>query len=172
MFALLAEDVGLPGPPGWFSVPWRDGRYAMGLVAALAYRVAQPLTLAPALASRLHAALTLSEQQRDVYWVCDDLRDEAYYVDLPPTLQTLAIMRLRMLQLLVSNSHGGGHGYNTVLLGSWHKLVFPDALPVAEIVQAQRASDAVGVADARRRAAFKAAWAAGLYRAAYALGPR
>ena len=168
VWALLAEDVSQHNPEGWFSIPWKDGRNVARMLTTIA-----AAELAEGVPCAVATALEMQHTYTDVdgYMDCQDLRDQVMRADVSPTLQTLCVMRLRAMQLFMSNSHGGGHGYNTVLLRYWHKLVIPNVDAVARAVAAARASDALGwKADARRVEAFKSAWDAGLFRAAYALG--
>lgn len=173
VFALLAEDVEPHAPEGWFKLPWRDGRQAVGLVTDLIQRAASglygtPLAIAGDV-TRLHP------DDPDLYWRCEELRDDVDRAGFSTSFASLLLMRLRMLQLLASNSHGGGHGYNTVLLRDWHRLA-PEHVDCArQFVWVRRQLDALGVdgslanVSPRRQQAFAVAWRDGLFRAAYAL---
>lgn len=171
VFALLAEDVEPHAPGGWFRLPWRDGRQAVGLVGDLLYREGHTIS-----DRVVRHVMDLVPGDPDLYWRCEELRDEVFDTGFASiSLTTLLLMRLRMLQLLASNSHGGGHGYNTVLLRDWHRLAPEHVDHAQQLVQHRRLLDALGVdgslsnVSPRRVQAFATAWRNGLFRAAYAL---
>lgn len=167
VFKLLLEDVGPQTPDGWFALPWRTGHRARMLVSKLYAELGRTGLEVPVDET---LAYRIAPDWDEAYWLCERLRVDLMRETIPLAAQLLLGMRLRILQLEVSNSHGGGHGYNSVLLAGWHRL--DELLPIdlAQHVLYARRSDALGPNPApRRAAAFDEAWRLGLFRAAYAL---
>lgn len=167
VFTLLREDVGAQNAEGWFSMPWRQGKWAQQLVRRLYMRtgrVPHDRTEAE------ECAYTVEAGWPEAYWLCERLRVELMHDNIPLNAQILLGMRLRMLQLEDSNSHGGGHGYNNVLLSGWHRLDLTPLGDIAGLVRLHRQCDVLGEdPDPRRAAAFDEAWRHGFFRAACAL---
>ena len=174
VFALLAEDVEPHAPEGWFKLPWRDGRQAIDLITHL-LRGTYGCQMTSDEAEQVSDVATLDVTDPDLYWRCEALREDVVRINTPSSTAELMLMRLRMLQLYTSNSHGGGHGYNAVFLRGWHKLDARAVAPAERLVEHYRMFDALGVEGSlanvspRRQQAFAAAWRAGMFRAAYAL---
>mgnify|MGYP000098687104 CR=1 FL=1 len=168
--SLLAEDVRRQVPEEWFAAPWRDGRNAMALVEALLRRGGRRRRR---LRSEVAASLKICGDHPEDYWTAEDAMVELSRAHLSATDHILASMRLRMLQLLLSHSHGGGHGFSALLLRDWHRLDLARVIDVEGLVRQHRCADALGPSPqaARVSAAFQQAWKAGLFRVAYALAP-
>jgi len=163
---------------GWFTLPWRNGRNAVSLATAYArtFVAFRSGRLDPSLPTAMSDGFTTLAlrfgahlQASGLYWTIDDIRDDLRTVNHPgvPALRAA----LRCLQLWLSSSDGGGHGYNIVLQDTLVDVS-------EELVLEWRCHDAIGVgsqldgspADKQRRA-FRLAWERGLFHAAYALPP-
>lgn len=163
--ALVLDEQRLErGATGWFALPWRDGVNAFGLSVA----TAEHLVRGP-----IKALDSLNEDKYPLdllYEHAEELFAETSSRDF--SVKGAAIKAAcRCLQLKISRSDGGGHGYN-VILSRYIAQHVPDAL-----VEIWRARDALGyelefdgTARDRVRGAFRIAWRRGLFRAAYALG--
>jgi hypothetical protein len=172
LFALLLEQSVPSTPQGWFSVPWRNGFHAVWL----AYHLDLDLRSdGRELRKSVFDCLIGAENSARVetpkyYWSARKLiRALTQNMVFPEAL----ISALRMMQLYVSSSDGGGHGYNEHLLSLCEKLLERGHTEetLARSVRQARAVDVVGAATSseqqRRLAAFYTAWDRGLYKLAY-----
>lgn len=161
----------------WFSLPWRDGWCAAKLAFAC------------------HEQYAFSERReneirRNRAW-CDDKQVSPRLYEEASAMIAVVAQRvmvvgtnyerfhmagLRCVQLLISNSHGGGNVYNDVLSHAFGNV--PNWWPneLRRQVRDARCEDAIGVpagfdgtSDDKLREAFKIAWDRGLFQAAYAL---
>lgn len=154
--AVIAEHKLDNNAEGWFKIPWRDGWNAVGLAVA-----ASPLDY-----SRPWLTGVFDARRNDMttYWEAEERM-----VGADPMLRA----GLRCLQIKISNSHGGGHVYNAILVGPFNE---PAPQEVSDTVLEHRCRDAIGTTaimqndvNDRLRRAFTTAWKRGLYLAAYSL---
>jgi hypothetical protein len=179
--AILDEHKLDQNAQGWFVVPWRDGWNAVMLAweswrSLVDSRTDAELEIDIFLKNQLrlyqnpnasHGAMAGLAYER-----ARELIEE--HASALPTRHLLTA--LRCLQALLSNSHGGGHVYNTLLQLAFGKTE-PDHL-LEELVLEYRCRDAIGTTVVmqgnsldRHRRAFTIAWKRGLYLAAYAIAP-
>lgn len=157
--AVIAEHQLEQNATGWLRLPWRDGRNAVSLAAALSPHDT-PAWLVEALISP-----TIDPS---LYWRAADSSTD------PCPLQRAA---LRCFQVLVADSDGGGHVYNDILRQPIDRLCRDGITDdLINAISKHRCKDAIGVGpkltndeDDRLRRAFTTAWSRGLYHAAYSL---
>lgn len=155
------------GADGWFELPWRDGRNALGLALEQHQRRME----VPRADAGIEAAVILAEKL-----ILADVRNADTYhaaterlAEIPYTLNTAALRAaLRCFQHVIMRS--SGELYNGILRNA---LSFDE-----DLVLRWRCRDAIGVlpqlendTDDRRRRAFVIAWKRGLFHAAYAIAP-
>lgn len=168
VFAILGEE-GAGGPEGWFSVPWRNATCVVEmLVEIYQHKIGIKLDVTQEEIAALRILDTDWFDASAEYSACEETRAQLATCQAPQPRTELLATALRARQLAIAHSDGGGHAYNALLLNRWRLFDVDDA-DVALIVRDARCEDAVPV-DERRRRAFKEAWSAGLYQAAYALG--
>jgi len=162
---------------GWFTIPWRDGFNAFRLAVDLSDGAGQNeiRNFISSVKDRNEARVP------EVYWKAAELislfgpdinrRSSIHY----------QYAALRCLQILNSNSDGGGAIYNTLLdLALSRHDVEDTGLDwdaIAKLVMRHRCNDALGMSDrhqslmSREAGAFEIAWKRGLYHAAYSIRP-
>lgn len=172
LFALLLEQSVPSTPQGWFSVPWRNGFRAIWLAYQLDFGTG---SYSLELRKRVYDCLINAEKSvrtetTQYYWAARGLiRELAQSVVFPEAM----ISALRMMQLYVSSSDGGGQGYNDHLLMLCERVMERGLSEhnVGRAVRHSRALDVVSDEDSptyqRRLAAFYTAWDRGLYKLAY-----
>lgn len=160
-------------------VPWRDGRNAIGLAMA----TTEHTLLAQGASTGLRALITRAREVRRVACSTDSPTAMGWvYAEADTLLEATTTMStreddgyralratLRCMQLLASQSSGGGFGYNVVLTHIVPLMVPRDILSC-------RCQDAIGTFptlrndkyDSRRRA-FTLAWNRGLHHLAYSI---
>ena len=154
---------------GWFKVPWRNGWNAVGLATTTWDSIEDGQSSDNEYATfRFLSDVISSRQLQGSYEVANLLLDRAHH--------KLLYAGLRCLQVLASNSHGGGEVYNTIL-----RLAFDAEQPsllFEHHVLHWRCLDALGVEPTlngdkfdRQRRAFFIAWKRGLYHSAYSIKP-
>jgi hypothetical protein len=169
-------------PEGTFEPPWRSVSGALGLVSRLAMvlpddgdSLSQRFPTLGAVAWRAIDDITralepylTSQRYEQLDNLLDDVRRS------PPSGEgELVAAGLRICQLAIANSHGGGHAYNSPLRRAAETLldrgwIEPDAL--AQVIERARLHDALGSgADAKKREAFRTCWRAKRYALAYCL---
>lgn len=173
--SVLAEHALERSTHGWFQLPWRDGWNAAYLALDGWYQH-----------SNSDEALLLKEIAEHVdHWVAARCISPSIYEQADHDLAVTAAAffngdrrrylssALRCVQLVISNSHGGGATFNEVL-----RACFDGCRTdwISNIVLRARCRDAIGVdpfeandEDDRLRRAFKIAWGRGLFHAAYSL---
>lgn len=156
---------------GWFTIPWRDGWNAV----TLAHRLC-PTWDALGAKNFMTIAISKRDASNQTYWQCDE-----YLSQISTNIgvdATFIYAALRCLQVLSSNSSGGGEVYNTIL----RRAVDKSGCNVEDIensILIYRCLDAIGVGPLlmndphdRYRRAFTIAWKRGLFHAAYAINKR
>jgi hypothetical protein len=164
---------------GWFRPLWRGGEWATKLPLHVACMseifdrdTKEELVKATALINgwdRTGLTPTL------VYETAGKLYQQMVQPKLNTPSAGFIAASMRCLQLLVSNSHGGGAVYNEILIPAFLGIE-PDL--VENAVLEYRCLDSIGTThilkgdrNDRQRAAFTTAWRRGLYLAAYSLPP-
>lgn len=154
---------------GWFKLPWRDGWNA----ADLAFNVyLNQLGQSPGVVERiLTEALDARKSSAQLYW---DVTERLTGMSTDGSWRFL-YAAYRCVQVLISNSSGGGEVYNDLLRRALRDM--DDELTERFVLQ-HRMQDALGVSRTmdggtmdRARRAFTIAWQRGLYHAAYAIQP-
>lgn len=149
---------------GWFEIPWRDGWNATDL----AYHAFERLTVGN---DHLELTKILGERKlsAELYWRASEEITNNNALGSSRFLYAA----WRCLQVLVSNSSGGGVVYNDIL-----RRAFRGYDGLEDIVLMHRMRDALGVHSVmdggtmdRARGAFRIAWKRGLYHAAYSIRP-
>ena len=169
--------------PTWWHIPWRDGLNTAELCLRLAraaeagYRIDDP---------NATIKLTMIHTIQKLISAPNRFQNTETYFQLQEHLSVLAgcshlsgdhfiTIAVRSCQLVISNSHGGGHAFNALLRGVWERHAPLDA---DKLMRATRCKDALGfppefdqnIAADRLRRAFYTAWDRGLYQVAYAIG--
>lgn len=149
---------------GWFTMPWRNGRYAVGLaLTVFGTERVRAVSIPDVLLLAWHNISSMSYEE------LDDLR---YLMPIDHHLSRFIRGALRCQQLLLSKSDGGGMVYNDVL-----SVAIGDYVSEEQMIE-WRARDALNVPVGQTTAAweharktFGLAWKRGLYHAAYAIKP-
>jgi hypothetical protein len=171
---------------GWFRLPWRNGRHAVALARQAASEVSGEIS-GKAL-FEIHEFLDEFVYLTDSAWIIDgtwasyknemyERAGQLYRGLIQPKIDTdparLLSAALRCSQLYIANSHGGGSGYNEILIPAF--LPIEPALVEKHVLE-HRCRDAIGAssqlygdAKDRERRAFTTAWQRGLYFAAYSI---
>lgn len=149
---------------GWFEIPWRDGWNAVDL----AYHAFERF----AVGNSNHELTTILANRKpsaELYWHANEEIANSNTLGW----ERFTYAAWRCLQVLVSNSSGGGVVYNDIL-----RRAFRDIDGLEDIVLMHRMRDALGVPSVmdggtmdRARRAFSIAWKRGLYHAAYSIRP-
>src|SRR5262249_8938144 len=149
---------------GWFELPWRDGRNAGLLCFDVAARIVEH-TNNPETIRGLNEILrpVMIDNPAHLYTRLEDLLGLVHrwgYQGVNDPLRA----GFRCFQLWISQSSGGGHGYNDVIKRHCAEACEED------LVMKHRGRDALGTelqlqGDAmdRYRGAFKIAWGRGLF---------
>lgn len=156
---------------GWFTIPWRDGWNAIHLAHKLC-----PTWDSLGAKNFLTIAISRRDASNEAYWQCDEYISQlGTNIGVDPTFLYAA---MRCLQVLSSNSSGGGEVYNTILRRAVDKSGL-DAKDIEDEILMHRCLDAIGVGPLlmndpfdRYRRAFSIAWKRGLFHAAYAINKR
>lgn len=171
VFTLLRE-VSVGGPEGWFELPWRRGaEHVVDLLLQLwMWHVGTGIEATPEEQAARRILDISFPNEAMTYTACDEALVDLQTCAAPAPRVELLSTALRARQLDAARSDGGGHAYNVLLVARWARFQVVDA-DVAGLVRDARCADALGPkAPARHAHAFGAAWDAGLYRAAMALG--
>lgn len=169
VFQILAEE-GLGGPEGWFSVPWRDGRNVVEMCKQLYNHNPWGAQRTDEESSAYHVLMMGWPDPSIEYSACEEARAQLRTSAAPrPRVEILSVA-LRARQLAIARSDGGGYGYNMILRMGWSSFEIGGdwEAVAARIVLDARCVDAVGHHPKYQRA-FREAWEARLYSAAYAL---
>lgn len=160
----------------WFSIPWRDGWRAI----ELAFVLGQGCGLTE-VERFLRETIRRRSSQTEVYYESAELIQHCSTSFRSPSRYMYAA--LRCLQVLCSNSSGGGEVYNIILRRAIDTHDEHEAGMTLDQVEAvvtkYRCFDALGLDDssiksslfAKSIKAFEIAWKRGLYNAAYAIRP-
>ncbi len=157
---------------GWFIPPWHDGWNAIELALAQAHHEEHGQY------PGYHPAAVSSGELWEVQLLVDKrIRTNEAYHNIGEILVSGTLIKrrafyaaLRCYQVLIANSHGGGHVYNDVLRPIFNSIEITERL--ASLVEQHRRNDAIGKnADEKYKRAFQIAWRRGLYLAAYSLTP-
>lgn len=178
LMSVLSEESLVPSVGNWFAIPWRDGWNAASLARVCYTRFAgdDGGHVDPLINVRLARWILDRDMSPTVYEQAGDaILEVSGKVSLHAlTAAGLLLCSLRCVQLVVSNSSGGGATLNDVLLHRFERI--PWTVYFADEVRDARCRDAIGVgaqlnndANDRLRRAFRLAWDRGLYRVAYAL---
>lgn len=156
---------------GWFTLPWRDGENAVRLALAV-YETQWPHIIGGAPVALWQIASDLQNTGIDQHLSYEQLDEYRYSMPISHPLSKYIRAALRCRQLKISNSHGGGHVYNDVLV-----LALYGDVTEAQVIE-WRARDALNNTIGntsqqweRARKTFELAWKRGLYHAAYAIKP-
>lgn len=160
-------------PDGAFGPPWRSVAGPLSLVLRLAVSApGRPPEVGAGVWQALHEATEDLDRYRTAgqYWRLTDFLDSVRRV--PPCAEAeLAQAGIRVLQLAIANSDGGGHAYNGPLSRAVETLMQHGWVDVGELalaIERARLYDALGPdAAPRRQAAFRTCWRAGRYALAY-----
>lgn len=157
----------------WFAVSWHDGWNAVGLAKASfevnfdEYASPREANIDKDLTEFLHTR----NKSAEVYWRAGNYLEHIDREDVSPLLYAA----LRCLQVLISNSDGGGVVYNDILRRAFEKTEMPAHLFEDTILE-YRCRDALGSTAVlqsdkgdRQRLAFSIAWRRGLFHVAYSL---
>jgi hypothetical protein len=159
---------------GWFKVPWRDGWCAVRLAVGCFDSTFDHYSSEREgdICKFLKLQIVKHECTAEGYWTAAEYLNGVDTDNVSPFL----LAALRCLQVLISNSSGGGEVYNVILSLAFGRVA-PDHL-FEEIVLEHRCRDALGTTSIpqndkndRVRRAFSIAWRRGLYLAAYSLKP-
>lgn len=152
---------------GWFQIPWRDGWAAVELPWQ-AWRCLKIVDQNQQTADFIQKIIDLKKPDAETYW---QVNEHIERVD-----SKLLYASLRCIQVVISNSSGGGNVYNDILRRGF-ELLRP-ASWIEDLVLEYRCRDAIGVTSNmcgdvfdRQRRAFAIAWRRGLYHAAYSIPP-
>lgn len=160
---------------GWFTVPWRDGWCAIECACGCFTRNFDQYNSPRehSIDDLLSNALRARKPSAELYYAAGEFLERIDTEEVSPFLYAA----LRCLQMLISNSSGGGENYNVLLRRAFEKVQEPIEL-YEDVVLEYRCRDAIGTTavmqrdahdDVRRAFAF--AWHQGLFHAAYALKP-
>ncbi len=169
---------------GWFHPAWRNGWNAVALAWACwkdATRMEReginkehPSQIQRDIGEFLDDAITRRVPSAEAYWRINEFL-QACTTDEKLSSRHL-YAALRCMQVLISNSSGGGEVYNMIL-----KLAFEpiyESVEIADLVLEHRCMDAINSTAKlqndrfdRQRRAFSIAWRRGLYLAAYSISP-
>lgn len=161
---------------GWFTLPWRHGYNAASVAYACFTRNVDTYASKREkhIESFLHGVLATPTTATEV-----DYERAAMMLERVDTDEVSSYLRasLRCLQIWLSNSSGGGHAYNSVLMVPVERSLIPIGL-IEDVVLEWRCRDAIGTTAVmqsdrhdRARRAFTIAWKRGLFHAAYSIAP-
>ncbi len=155
---------------GWFTLPWRDGWNAVRLAVRLADGFVDPI------ADFCKSVVQASDASQETYWRCAEFIDGLHREVKSREAYSYQYAALRCIQVLSSNSSGGGEVYNYLLRQAIERDLDRPLSFFSEPILGHRCHDAIGLWPSmqnddgdRYRRAFVIAWKRGLFHAAYAI---